>query len=74
MYFVDEYDITAGKWIYKVWFMLENQSNGEIVMIEQKFHYFRQQLYVIEDSPAVVIGGEGELTPEIKTRLQEIFQ
>ena len=54
--------------------MLENQSDGEIVMIEQKFHYFRQQLYVIEDSPAVVIGSEGELPAEIKTQLQEIFQ
>ena len=74
MYFVDEYDIAAGKWIYKVWFMVENQSNGEIVMIEQKFHYFRQQLYVIEDSPAVVIGAEEELPAEIKTQLQEIFQ
>ena len=74
MYFVDEYDITAGKWIYKVWFMLENQSDGEIVMIEQKFHYFRQQLYVIEDSPAVVIGEEGALSEEIKTQLREIFQ
>ena len=34
MYFVDEYDINAGKWIYKVWFMVENQSNGELVMID----------------------------------------
>ena len=54
--------------------MVENQSNGEIVMIEQKFHYFGKQLYVVEDSPAVVIGAEEELPAEIKTQLQEIFQ
>lgn len=74
MYFVDEYDITAGKWIYKVWFMVENQSNGEIVMIEQKFHYFRQQLYLIEGSPAVIIGTDGEVSGEIQTRLLEVFE
>ncbi len=73
MYFVDEYDVNAGKWIYKVWFMLEEQSSGELVMIEQKFHYFRQQLYVIEDSPAVVIGTDEELLPDVEERLLEIF-
>ncbi len=74
MYFVDEYDITAGKWIYKVWFMLENQSGGEIVMIEQKFHYFRQQLYVIEDSPAVIIGADEVLLEDIERQLLEVFK
>lgn len=74
MYFVDEYDITAGKWIYKVWFMVENQSNGEIVMIEQKFHYFRQQLYVIEGSPAIIIGTDGDVSGDIQTRLLEVFE
>lgn len=74
MYFVDEYDTNAGKWIYKVWFMLEEQSSGEIVMIEQNFHYFRQQLYVIEDSPAVIIGMGGELSEDIKTQLTEVFE
>ena len=74
MYFVDEYDIVAGKWIYKVWFMLEEQSSGNVVMIEQKFHYFRQQLYVIEDSPAVIIGTDEELPEEIRTRLLGVFE
>lgn len=74
MYFVDEYDINAGKWIYKVWFMLEEQSGGNVVMIEQKFHYFRQQLYVIESSPAVIIGTDEELPGEIKTQLLEVFE
>ncbi len=74
MYFVDEYDITAGKWIYKVWFMVENQSNGEIIMIEQKFHYFRQQLYVIEGSPAIIIGTDGDVSGEIQTRLLKVFE
>ena len=74
MYFVDEYDKSAGKWIYKVWFMVENQSNGEIVMIEQRFHYYEEQLYVMEDSPAVILGGDGKLEEEIKIQLLEVFK
>ena len=73
MYFVDEYDVEEEKWVYKVWFMLEDQSNGNIVMIEQKFHYYRQQLYVIDDSPAVFIGTQEELSEEVKERVLGIF-
>ncbi len=74
MYFVDDYDVTDGKWVYKVWFMLENQSNKELVMVEQKFHYYNQQLYVIDNSPAVIIGTEGELGTDIKAQIPEVFQ
>ena len=74
MYFVDEYDIDAGKWIYKVWFMVEEQSSGNIVMVEQKFHYFGQQLYVIENSPAVVIGDGEEIPEDIREQLLGIFE
>lgn len=74
MYFVDEYDAKAGKWIYKVWFMLEEQSSGKIVMIEQKFHYYGQQLYAMKDSSAVIIGEDGEILEEIKEQMIEIFE
>ena len=74
MYFVDEYDIDAGKWIYKVWFMVEEQSSGNIVMVEQKFHYFGQQLYVIENSPAVVIGDGEEIPEDIREQLLWLFE
>lgn len=74
MYFVDEYDTKAGKWIYKVWFMLEEQSSGNVVMLEQKFHYYRNQLYVINSSQAVIIGTEGEVSADIKTQMQNVFR
>ena len=73
MYFVDEYDNNAGKWIYKVWFMLENQSSKEIVMIEQKFHYYKEDLYVIEDRPAIVIGTQGNLSQSDTEPLLGVF-
>ena len=74
MYFVDEYDTNAGKWIYKVWFMLEEQSSGNLVMIEQKFHYYKEQLYVINNNPAVIIGTEGDIKTDIKTQMQDVFK
>ena len=74
MYFVDEYDVNAGKWIYKVWFMIENQNGGEIAMIEQKFHYYDQQLYIIEDSPAVIIATDGSIPKEVEEQLIWVFE
>lgn len=74
MYFVDEYDSNAGKWIYKVWFMLENQSNGELVMLEQRFHYYEEQLYVIKESPAIIIAENENLPTDIKAQLLAVFE
>lgn len=74
MYVVDEYDIEEGKWIYKVWFMIEDHSNGNLVMVEQKFHYYRQQLYVIDNSPAVIIGNHEDIPQDISKQIVEIFK
>lgn len=73
MYFVDEYDVEESKWIYKVWFMLEDQSNGNTVMVEQKFYYYRQQLYVMENGPAVMIGKNEEISDNIKKEILGVF-
>lgn len=73
MYFVDEYDVNEGKWIYKVWFMVEEQGSGNLVMIEQRFHYYEEQLYVMESSPAVVIGNDEELPKDTREQLLGLF-
>lgn len=74
MYFVDEYDRDAGKWIYKVWFMVENQSDGSIVMLEQCFYYHNQQLYVLENTPAIIIATDGDVPTEVQKQLVNIFE
>ncbi len=74
MYFVDEYDVNAGKWIYKVWFMLEDQNSGNLVMIEQKFHYYDQQLYVMDESPAVIIATDGSISADVEEQMLTVFE
>lgn len=74
MYFVDEYDVNAGKWIYKVWFMLEDQNSGNLVMIEQKFHYYDQQLYVMDESPAVIIATDGSISADVEDQMLTVFE
>lgn len=74
MYFVDEYDVNVGKWIYKVWFMLENQNGGDVVMVEQKFHYYDHQLYTMEDSPAVIIAMDESIPVDIEEQVLKIFE
>ena len=54
--------------------MLEEQSSGNVVMLEQKFHCYRNQLYVINSSQAVIIGTEGEVSADIKTQMQNVFR
>lgn len=74
MYFVDEYDRDAEKWIYKVWFMVEDQSDGSIVMLEQCFYYREYRLYVMENTPTVIIATNGDVPEDIEEQLLEIFQ
>ena len=42
-------------------------------MVEQKFYYYRQQLYVMENGPAVMIGKNEEISDNIKKEILGVF-
>lgn len=74
LFSADEYDKEADKWIYKVWFLIEEQSSGKVFMMEQRFHYYDKRLYVIEGETAAILAADGAIPEEIERRIVELFR
>lgn len=70
----DEYNVDKKRWIYKVWFQIEDQNNGNIVMLEQRFSYYNGDLYIIEDEEPVIMATNGEVPAEVEKMLLELFR
>ena len=73
MFAADEFDTEANRWIYKVWFLSENQEDGTLAMLEQRFTYYNSNLYVIAEEEPEVIVREGEVPEEIEEQLMRLF-
>ena len=73
MYSTDTYDKEVDKWVYKVWFMMENVQSKEELMMEQQFYYYQNKLYPIESKPARFINDEIEISKETEEKILELF-
>lgn len=73
MYSTDTYDKEADKWVYKVWFMMENVQSKEELMMEQQFYYYQNKLYPIESKPARFINDEIEISKEAEEKILGLF-
>ncbi len=74
MFAADEFDTEKKHWIYKVWFLSENQEDGTLAMLEQRFAYYNSHLYVMEEEEPIVIVQTGEMPEEIKEKLVSLFR
>lgn len=70
----DEYNTDKKRWIYKVWFQIEDQNTGNIAMLEQRFAYYNADLYILEDEEPVIMATDGEVPADIQKQLLELFQ
>lgn len=74
MFAADEFNAERKHWIYKVWFLSENQEDGTLAMLEQRFAYYNSHLYVMaEEEPAVIVQ-TGEVSEEIGEQLANLFR
>ena len=73
MFAADEFNTEKNRWIYKVWFLSENQEDGTLAMLEQRFTYYNSYLYVMEEEPEVIVR-EGEVPAEIEEQLMKLFR
>lgn len=74
MFAADEFDTEKNRWIYKVWFLSENQEDGTLAMLEQRFAYYNSHLYVMEEEEPTLIVQTGEVPEEIEERLITLFR
>ena len=70
----DEYNADKKRWIYKVWFQIEDQNTGNIAMLEQRFAYFNADLYILEDEEPVIMATDGEVPADIQKQLLGLFR
>lgn len=70
---VEDYDMEKNCWIYKVWFQFENMETGESCIMEQKFRLHEQNLYIMDDHPAQILGTCESLTDETESRMLSLF-
>lgn len=70
----DEYNVDKKRWIYKVWFQIEDQNTGSIAMLEQRFVYYNADLYVMEDEEPTIMATNGEVTEDMEKQLLELFR
>lgn len=70
----DEYSVEKSRWIYKVWFQIEDQSTGSIAMMEQRFIYYNGDVYVMEDEEPTIMATKGEVPADIEKMLLELFR
>lgn len=71
---VEEYDEAAKRWIYKVWFMWEDQRDKDTGIIEYKFHYYDGNLYGIDGVEPVILSGEDVFTQEVEQQVMNLFE
>ncbi len=69
----DEYNVDKKRWIYKVWFQIEDQNTGNIAMLEQRFVYYNGDLYIIEDEEPTIMATNGEVPADVEKQLLELF-
>ena len=74
MYAKDTYDKESDKWVYKVWFMMENVNDKEVLMMEQSFYYYQNDLYPIDKRPAELISEGSEITKETEEKILGLFK
>ncbi len=74
MFTVEGFDSEEEKWIYKVWFEIENQNDGSIYILEQKFHFYNYNLYVVDGAETSVVAMKGECSESIENQLCSLFQ
>ena len=74
MYAKDTYDKESDKWVYKVWFMMENVNDKEVLMMEQSFYYYQNDLYPIDKRPAKLISEGSEITKETEEKILGLFK
>ena len=70
----EEFDAEKNRWIYKVWFQVEDQNTGSIAIMEQRFAYYNSNLYVLEDEEPFIMATNGEIPDEIEQQLLEMFR
>ncbi len=58
----------------KVWFLSENQEDGTLAMLEQRFAYYNSHLYVMKEEEPMVMVQTGEVSEEIRARLTNLFR
>lgn len=74
MFVADEFNEETNRWIYKVWFLSENQKDGTLAMMEQRFTYYNSNLYVMDEEEPAVIVQKGEVPEEIEIQLVNLFR
>lgn len=74
MFAADEFNEETNRWIYKVWFLSENQEDGTLAMLEQRFAYYNSHLYVMEEEEPAVIVQKGEVPEKIEEQLVNLFR
>lgn len=70
----DEYNVDKKRWIYKVWFQIEDQNTGSIAVLEQRFVYYNGDVYIIEDEEPSIMATKGEVPVEVEQMLLELFR
>ena len=70
----EEYNVEKERWIYKVWFQVEDQETGNIAILEQRFIYYNSDLYIMEDEEPTIMAANGEIPAEIENQLLELFR
>ncbi len=70
----EEFDTEKNRWIYKVWFQVEDQNTGSIAIMEQRFTYYNSNLYAIEEEVPAIMATNGEIPDEIEQQLLEMFR
>ena len=54
--------------------MSQNQEDGTLAMLEQRFAYYNSHLYVMEEEEPTLIVQTGEVPEEIEERLIALFR
>lgn len=70
----EEFDVEKERWIYKVWFQVEDQETGNIAVLEQRFIYYNSDLYIMEDEEPAIMATNGEIPEAIEKQLLGLFR
>ncbi len=73
LYGVENFDTEKSRWIYKVWFVIENPETGASCMMEQEFMYYDCHFYADEDAPAVILSESGDIPEDIRESVLQLF-
>ncbi len=74
LYAPEEFHVEKNRWIYKVWFQVEDQNTGTIAMLEQRFAYYNGDMYILEEEEPTIMATMGEVPATIEKQLLELFR